>query len=172
MQPIHSIRPFTRVIKLFAAAYFLLQFLSSGAAAQNTTTTWTINAKVDNGSNECANANFPCNGSVSGTIVTTLVSDPRNGTSAGPTASLPAGLPQIPVVTSVNLTVAADYNDKCCVLNGISGTANATISLSGGGDFFLTGGTGTLSGLPTAYANSSKVALPQGLAFPTSPGVL
>src|SRR5262249_37992432 len=58
----------------------------------------------------------------------------------------------IPVVISVDLTVTADYNDKCCVLNGISGTATGAIKLSGGGDYFLGGGTG--SGLPTSYGNS------------------
>jgi hypothetical protein len=124
------------------------------AAAQVTNTMWTINANVDNGTNQCINANFACNGSVTGTIVTALAPDPSAGTPAGATGALPTTLPQIPVVISVNLTVTANYNDTCCVINPVSGVGSATITLSGGSNYFLAGGTGTPSGQPTAYGNS------------------
>src|SRR5215469_4828941 len=75
-----------------ALLFAICTLIASPTIAQSTSTeTWSGSASVDNGANECANVTFACNGSISGTITTTLVPNPPNGT-IGPvaTTSLPA----------------------------------------------------------------------------------
>jgi hypothetical protein len=154
-------RAFTHVCQLILAILLLVPFLSRSAAAQTPNiTTWSVNANVSQGTGECASQNALCNGTVSGTIETTLVPEPQSGTPVGLTANLPTGLPLIPVVTSVNLTVEADYNN-----NGVM-PANGKISLTGGGNFFLGGGTGASNGV--FYGNLINGVV----GFPTGPGAL